>query len=360
MNYNSFNDNVKAFEEVFKNLSDKGILTNVYYGLYWIAGIAVLFMVIKSYVKSTAGGQPLNWQNDILKPLLLYLVLLNWITIMGLIDTMSSSIGSQIKSVADTKATQENINDLFDEQVSYTLGKAMLDIANKNEDVRDKLKEHKKNSNSSNIVDNIVGTVNSTTDVIFNPIENMYNQIEENVKIARVNSARALADLGITIQNLVSILFFAYAKLILELLKIVGGIALILSLFPNMQQSFFSWLKNFIAVHMWFPIAVLIFYVIDLMYLKAIDIWGLNEISNVNSNFAGIKVADDFETQMSNFRSMAWIYIGFGIFKGILMFKIPNIVSMFVGSSSSSGGMFAAAFTPAKMAGGGVGKLLGK
>lgn len=349
MNYKSFSENVNALKEVIQKVPVGDSAVAVINGVQ-ILGITALFiMIIRSYVMTTTAGRSVNWYNDIIKPLLIALILFNWITIMTGIDTISTMIGTALEKGANGSVSTQNIYTDFERDERNLSIYAKVEAAKKNIE---------NDAKGFEFHDMIPG------------VDKLGIYIGEQMSYARVYLLTVFAELGMTIQNLVGILFFAYASVVLLILKITGGIAIVLAIIPSMQQSFTSWLKNFVAVHLWFAVAGLIFYVVDLIYLGTVDAMGLNishlDMSSISSSIHTLKnkasKTDLFDEYIGMFRVKVWIFMAFGILKGILMFKVPNIVSMFVGSSQSSGGMFGAAFTPVSMAGkaaGGTAKTAG-
>jgi len=145
----------------------------------------------------------------------------------------------------------------------------------------------------------------------------------------------SFSDLGLWLDKMFIILFATYTQIMIEILKVVGSIALALSFLPGMKNTFLTWLKSFISVNLWFGIAALIFRLINAMSFTYFESqFGMGEIAS-----------DPAFYSFGNALLVGFTFIGLGIFKGIMMFKVPQIVSMFIGSTPS-GGMFASAFAP--------------
>ena len=167
------------------------------------------------------------------------------------------------------------------------------------------------------------------------------------IDVISVSILSALAEIGKFIEKFSLFAFWAFAQITLLILKITGVFALGLT-FTGKFESFKNWIKSFLSVSLWLPFAYLVFYIIDQLYIA----WA--NLSYMPSQYSNV----------GQILLLIFSFIFFAILKLILMFKVPNLIAMVIGSGGSSGGIFASALAPilisSKMLSSGAGKFTGK
>lgn len=298
----SYITQLSEYDKIFNQIlnggidTDGGVISNIYLSIKWL-GMAVLFVLaIKAAIEvvSSGGGKAIDPFKDIVTPMFYMFVLYFWLDILMMFDTVAGFISAAINK-------------------SVTIG---------NQSGKDKFQE---------IINALMAQSDAKT--LFEKIATM--DISSIIPI-HIYFLKTLQWISVSIDELVMTLFYGYSQIILTLLKMTGIIALILS-FTGQFDSFKTWLKNFISVKLWLVIAFMVFYMVDQLYIYYI------QISNIV--FSAIPDASLFGMMVQQIA----IFTAFGILKLVLMFKVPQIVSMFIGSSSGSGGVFGVMFAPVKI-----------
>ena len=293
-------DQLSQYDKIFNDLlnggAGGGVVSSIYLSIKWL-GLAVLFILaIKAAIEvvSSGGGKAIDPFKDIVTPMFFMAVLYFWIDILMMFDTVAGFISSAInKSVALGNQTGK---DKFEEIINALMAQ----------------------SDAKTLFEKI-----TTLDI-------------SSIIPIHIYFLKTLQWISISLDEMVLTLFYGYSQIILTILKMTGIIALILS-FTGQFDSFKTWLKNFISVKLWLVVAFMVFFLVDQLYIYYI------QISNIV--FSSIPDASLFGMMVQQIV----IFTAFGILKLVLMFKVPQIVSMFIGSSSGSGGMFGVMFAPVKI-----------
>ncbi len=144
--------------------------------------------------------------------------------------------------------------------------------------------------------------------------------------------------------TIIVLLFNAFAYTWINLLRMGGILALALYFFPTFKSTFTNWLRAYISVYLWIPLGSIMIYVSDQIFLKIV-----NKVGSIELPFnASAPMGIDPESQMR----MAFIVISAlatTILKLVLLSKVPNIISYWLGGGNS-GDMFSSAPAAAGMA----------
>lgn len=285
-----------TYNSFFKEILDGGALSAIYESMKYL-GIAIIFaMALKTALEvvSSGGTRPLEPYKDIVLPLIYLGVLFFWLDILSLIETLILYIRESINNgvTLGNVTGREKFNEIMDALMAK--------------------------SNAKSLAEKII-TLDTTS--VF-PI--------------RIWIYQMLQSLGLFIDQIALTFFYGFSQTILVLLKLTGIIAVVLS-FTGKINSFITWIKNFISVHLWLVMAYMVFFIVDQLYVIFIR----------EENLILSGVPDSVLNSLIGHQ--LFVFIGFGILKLVLMFKVPHIVSMFIGSSSGGSGMFGVMFAPVKI-----------
>jgi len=293
MVYLSIDSNIAGIKNAISSAVDNGAFGSVYrYSTNIVFIVLFLYLFYETFKLVISGGkEPIDPMKHFVKPLGFLALFYFWNNILYLINYFSFGMGQSLLSGANIESYANEMNNLL--------------ITSKVKILKD--------FNTFNILD------------VFKALD----------KFKQIMLIEWFSEIGMYLDKMFIYLFAAYAQIMIELLKIVSPIALALSFIPSLKSIFTTWLKSFISVNLWFGVAALIFTMINKMgsyYFK----FEIGQASGL----------DDFDF------FFAWrvglLFVALGIFKGIMMFKVPQIISMFIGGGSS-GGMFGAAFAPVMM-----------
>lgn len=278
-------------DTITESLKKSPEFSNIYNGVIYIVGFALFIYLTKEtftlLVKS--GREPIEPIKHIITPLFWVALYFAFPAILDLIVSLSSRLGELFLKPKFDEEYVTKVTTLFN-------------------DIRLQLLKDK------TVWDMVLSSVSFALD-----------------KSILLYIVEGLLNIGLVLDEIFIYLFAAYSQIMIEVLKIVAPISLVLSFIPNLKNIFITWLKSFISVNLWFGVAALIFRLINNVSLKYFE-YRFNDM-------------DTGHFSISSAYFLGFTFIGLGIFKGIMMFKVPQIVSMFIGSNSS-GGMFGAAFAP--------------
>ncbi len=299
----SWIDKLSAYDKIFNDIlgiagadTNGSVVVSIYESMKWM-GIVVIFVIaLKAAfeVLSSGGTKAIDPYKDIAKPLFYLFVLYFWLDILMALDTTISYISASINNAVSLG--NESGGAKFQAMMDALMAK----------------------SNAKTLSEKII-TLDTSS--IF-PI--------------RIWVLEMLQWFGESLDELVLTFFYGFSQTILLLLKMTGIIAVVLS-FTGEIDAFKTWLKNYISVKLWLVIAFMVFYIVDQLYLVYLE-----QEQIVVDEIPDALVGGLIGHQM-------FVFIGFGLLKLILMFKVPQIVSMFIGSSSGGGGMFGVMFAPLKL-----------
>ncbi|PWN62410.1 hypothetical protein C1631_022865 [Chryseobacterium phosphatilyticum] len=142
--------------------------------------------------------------------------------------------------------------------------------------------------------------------------------------------------------TVIVMLFNAFSYIWINLLRIGGIVALALYFFPTFKGTFTNWLRTYISVYLWIPIGSIMIYVSDQIFLEIVS-----KVGNFSMPGFAPGVVMDPETIMK----MTFLVISAvatTILKLILLSKVPNVISYWLGGGNS-GDMFSAAPTMVMM-----------
>lgn len=140
--------------------------------------------------------------------------------------------------------------------------------------------------------------------------------------------------------TVIVMLFNAFSYIWINLLRIGGIIALALYFFPTFKGTFTNWLRTYISVYLWIPIGSIMIYVSDQIFLEIVG-----KIGSVSlpGDLAGVDPAT-----ITKMTFLVISAVATTILKLILLSKVPNVISYWLGGGNS-GDMFSAAPTMVMM-----------
>ncbi len=287
-------------------VDEQALMGNVLSSLKIVFVFAFIIIFFMPLFNALISNEPLKMKEMVVKPAFYSLVFFYWQKILLIITTFTGHLGQTLINASNY--------DGLDTQVTNQINLILL----------------QSKAQSETLLNKFLSNVTMGMTDIQQAIGEFFLQI--------------MLSIGKFLDYAFIVLFTAYAEIILMILIIVSPIALVLTFFKGLNNTFISWLKSFISVNLWVGTASLIFVIINKLSLAFFQyVYESNTVGNNNPQ--GIYIA----------YQLAIVFVALGIFKGIMMFKVPGIISMFIGSSPS-GGMFASAFAPI-MVGLGVAKM---
>lgn len=292
----SWSEKLAQYNTIFSEILDTGALSTIYESMKWMGFVIILAMSLYAAWKTVASGgtEAIDPGKDVALPILYALVLVFWLDILAILDVAIGYIAASINE--GVKVGNATGLSKFNEMMDALMAK----------------------SNAKTLAEKLI-----TLDVssVF-PIHKWVLEM--------------LYGLGQFLDNVALTFFYGFSQTILMLLKITGIIAVVLS-FTGKFSSFITWLKNYISVQLWMVMAYMVFYIVDQLYLVYLE----------QENIVLENIPDAALLGLTGHQ--IFVFIAFGILKLVLMFKIPHIVSMFIGSSSGGGSMFGVMFAPVKI-----------
>jgi len=297
-------EEVRKWQNVIKEAIDGSTeFNNIWFGVGFIIGFALFIFLIKDIFTLLAKGESIDPIKHIATPLFFVLIYVLFNEIIDFITSMTNRLGELFLTPSLDENAADKMNELLAE-IKTTMAK------------RDFTKE--------------------------GFFENLSNNMKASFTLGFIESMQKA---GLWLDEIFISLFAAYTQIMIELLKIVAPISFALSFLPGLKSTFLTWLKSFISVNLWFGVAALIFRLVNSMSFSYFD-YKYGNITDTSEYTYGMAI------------TIGLTFIGLGIFKGILMFKTPQVVAMFTGSSAS-GSLFGSALAPA-LVGLGAAKLAAK
>jgi hypothetical protein len=286
----SITENVAYIQEAIRDASI-GLGSGVWSKSRVIVMIAIIIFMYKEafLILASGGKEKIEPLKHIVKPFFYVLVFIIWSSVLTFIVNQSNYLGRILINNNAANTYSNEMEKLF-QLIEFHITAEM----------------------TSNSILNIMGAGVS--------------------KILGMYILMGLKELGLLLDKNFIMLFAAYSQIMLEILKIVSPIALALSFIPSLKNTLTTWFKSFISVNLWFGTAALIFNLINALSL-----------AYFKHNLSSVEFGDNLDFTVG--LKVGLVFVMLSIFKGVMMFKVPQIVSMFIGNSSS-GGMFGAAFAP--------------